>query len=116
MGPSCDENTNFFHRMTTISYKKNFIVSFNNSDGSIVTDHEQKANLLWTSYGERLGVSDFSIISYNLGEALTTHNLEHLDAEFSPEEIDDVIKTLPTNHTPGRDGFSGFFIKKVGIL
>jgi hypothetical protein len=41
-----DENSNFFHTMATISHKKNFIVNLTKPDGTTVTDHEQKANLL----------------------------------------------------------------------
>lgn len=107
-----DENTSFFHTVATISHKRNFIVSLTKADGSIVIDHEQKASLLWTSYKERLGVSNFTNISFNLNDLLTMQNLEHLDAEFSPEEIDRVIKTLPNSHAPGPDGFNDLFIKK----
>jgi hypothetical protein len=41
-----DENSSFFHTMATISHKKNFIVNLTKPDGTTVTDHEQKANLL----------------------------------------------------------------------
>ena len=107
-----DENTNFFHTMATISHKRNFIVSLTKPDGSVVTDHDQKANLLWASYKERLGISEFSNISYNLSDLLTEHNLEHLDSEFGHEEIEHVIRTLPNSNAPGHDGFNGLFIKK----
>ena len=50
--------------------------------------------------------------SYNIGELLTSHDLEDLDVDFSQQEIEMVIKSLPNNHAPGLDGFNGFFIKK----
>jgi hypothetical protein len=107
-----DENTSFFHTIATISHKRNFIVSLNKPDGSVVTDHDQKANLLWIAYKDILGISEFTGISYDLNQLLTKHSLDHLDTEFSPEEIDHVIKTLPNSHAPGPDGFNGLFIKK----
>ena len=103
-----DENTHFFHTMATISHKRNFIVSLTNADGSIVLDHEQKAKLLWTAYKNRMGVSEFTNISYDLSSLLTAHNLEELDENFSDHEIDLVIKNLPNSHAPGPDGFNAF--------
>jgi len=107
-----DENTHFFHSMATIAHKRNFIVSLTNTDGSIITDHEQKANMLWTNYKNRLGVSEFTNISYNLSSLLLMHNLEDLNADFTDGEIEGVIKNLPNSHAPGPDGFNGLFIKK----
>ena len=107
-----DENTHFFHTMATIDHKRNFIVSLTNTDGSIITDHEQKANMLWTTYKNRLGVSEFTDISYDLSSLLLMHNLEYLDADFIDGEIEGVIKNLPNSHAPGPDGFNGLFIKK----
>ena len=106
-----DENTNFSYHGHYISQKKLYF-SLTNSKGSIVIDHDQKANLLWSSFKQRLGVSEFSSMAFNLSSLLTEHNLEVLDAYFSQEEIDMVIKNLPNSHAPGPDGFNGLFIKK----
>ena len=38
--------------------------------------------------------------------------MEDLNSEFSQQEIDLVIKSLPNSHAPGPDGFNGIFIKK----
>lgn len=51
--------------METIAHK-NYIVTLPDSDGSQILDHEQKANILWDSFKNRMGVSEFSGISYNL--------------------------------------------------
>lgn len=107
-----DENTHFFHTISTISHKRNFIVFLFNTDGTIVTDHEQKANLLCTAFKHRLGVSEFTGMAYNLSNLLSEHKLEDLDVDFSQEEIEGVIRNLPNNHAPGPDGFKGLFIKK----
>jgi hypothetical protein len=107
-----DENTSFFHTMATISHKKNFIISIRNTEGIYFTEHEQKANLLWEAYKQRLGCSEHTNMAYNLSSILTEHDLAHLDSEFSEQEIECVIKSLPNNHAPGPDGFNGFFAKK----
>jgi hypothetical protein len=38
--------TLIFYIVATIAHKRNFIVSLTQSDGSLVMDHEEKANLL----------------------------------------------------------------------
>jgi len=65
---------------------------------------------LWSSYKDRLGVSEFLGISYDLNSLLSSQNLE--DDDFTQEEIDVVIKSLPNIHALGLDGFNGLFIKK----
>jgi hypothetical protein len=107
-----DENTHFFHTIATIAHKRNFIVSLAQSDGTLVMDHEQKANLLWTAFRSRLGVSEFQNMTYDLSSLLNQHELSHLVDDFSQDEIDFVIKNLPNSHAPGLDGFNGLFIKK----
>lgn len=107
-----DENTHFFHTMATISHKRNFIVSLSNVAGEVITDHEQKANLLWSTYKQRLGISEYTGMVYNLSSILTSHDLDGLDSDFSQAEIDFVGKNLPNSHAPRPDGFNGLFVKK----
>ena len=68
--------------------------------------------MLWTNYKNKLGVSEFTSISYNLSSLLLMHNLEDLYANFTNGEIEGVIKNLPNSHAPRPDGFNGLFIKK----
>lgn len=98
--------------MATISHKKNFIVSIRDSDGAYISEHDQKANLLWNAYKQRLGCSEHTNMAYNLSSILKEHDLTHLDSDFSQQEIESVIRNLPNSHPPGPDGFNGFFIKK----
>lgn len=73
-----------FSHIATISHKRRFIVSLSDPGGNIVTDHDQKANLLWSSFKQRLGVSDFSSMAFNLNSLLIEHNnLDEIDADFS---------------------------------
>ena len=98
--------------MATIAHKRNFILSLTKPDGSVVTGHGQKENLLLESYKQRLGIYEFSNIHYDLSSLLAEHNLDFLDSEFSQTEIEAIIKSLPNDHAPGPDGFNGLFIKK----
>lgn len=108
-----DENSHFFHLMATAAHKRNFIVSLMDADGYPITDHEQKACMIWNAFKDRMGISEFTTNYYNLGDILSQVDLPMvLGADFSNLEIEMVIKGLPNEHAPGPDGFSGTFIKK----
>jgi len=108
-----DESASYFQAMATNNHIKNFITSLTITRGDVVTDHDMKASVLWEAYKNRLGLSDFSGITYNLEGPLQSHKMEHLEENFSTEEILKVIKNLPKSHAPGPNGFSGLFIKSV---
>lgn len=77
-----------------------------------VSDHESKAEILWQSFKERLGVSEFTGIQYDLSTLLHEVDLPVLDDPFSVEEIIVVLKDIPSDHAPGLDGFNGVLYKK----
>jgi hypothetical protein len=60
-----------------------------------------------------LGKSEYAGIQADLGSLLKLHHdLSSLEAPFTKEEIDDVIRNLPSDKSPGPDGFNTYFIKK----
>lgn len=107
-----NENTHFFHTMASISHRRNFIASLTGNNDEIISDHDQLVNLIWTSFKNRLGVSNYQGMAYNLESILSQVDLSHLDEDFSTVEIENVIKLLPNNHAPGPDGFNGLFVKR----
>jgi hypothetical protein len=107
-----DESTSFFHSMATIRFRKNSITSLSREDGSLAIEHHEKAGLLWHSYKQRLGVSlpisqSFDFVPY----LKNLEGLEALSTPFSHEEIDKVVAHMPSDRSPGPDGFSGLFLK-----
>ena len=81
-------------------------------DGLILTNHNQKPQLLLESFKNRMGLSELSCFHYDLSSLLSVRSLEHMDASFSLEEINSAIKCVLNSHAPGPDGFNGMFIKK----
>lgn len=63
-----------------------------------------------------MGCSEFTNMAYNLDNLLPEHNLDHLDTDFSQEEIDFVIKKPAQQPCPRPEGFNGFFIKKCWAI
>jgi len=65
------------------------------------------------AYKERLGQSESISMQLNLDEILSSHpDLSSLEEPFTFEEIDQVVASLPTDKSPGLDGFNTDFIKK----
>jgi hypothetical protein len=69
--------------------------------------------MIWQSFKERLGVNGFTSIIFNLDNLLNANtNLSALVAPFTNQEIDQVVKSLPSNKALGPDGFNTDFVKK----
>jgi hypothetical protein len=56
--------------MATYSLRRNFIGSLTLDDGSVITNHEQKAGALWLAYKDRLGILEFKELLYELYELI----------------------------------------------
>lgn len=107
-----DENTSFFHSMATIRYRSNLIASLNREDGSQATEHHEKAGLLWESFRQRLGISVPINPEFDFSQFFSPfEGLSGLSAPFTHEEIDKVVAHMPSDKSPGPDGFSGLFLK-----
>ena len=49
---------------------------------------------------------------FHLDELITPNDLTSLEVPFSHEEIDDVIKHMPSDKSQGPYGYNGLFMKK----
>lgn len=103
----------FFHARATINHRRNAVTCLTNTDGKMVYDHHSKVDLLWNSYKERLDTSEFEKMHFDLQSLINeVDSLDRLE-ELTKEEIDIVIaELLPSNKSPGPDGFNGDFLKK----
>jgi hypothetical protein len=91
-----DENTSLFQTLATYSMRRNFISSLTLQDGPVILDLEQKARALWLAFKERLGVSEFLGILYELSELIQASDLPVLDDPFSLDEITVALKDMPS--------------------
>ena len=93
-----DASTKFFHANATIKYRRNLITALEDTSGMLVIEHSAKADLIWQSFKERLGVSSFTGITFNLPDFIQlVHDLSSLVVHFSKEGIDLVVKSLPSD-------------------
>jgi hypothetical protein len=108
-----EENTQYFHSMATIRYKRNAIVSLMTEDGRIVSDHEEMAALALNCYKNRMGTQKGISMCLNLQNLLhRVDGLDNLTVPFTHEEMDNVISKMKPDKAPGPDGFNGLFLKK----
>jgi hypothetical protein len=107
------ENTKFFHAAATKSFRRNKIPTLISNDGVSHNDHDSKAAIIWNTLSKRLGSSDKPFMHFSLGDLIIrTDGLDSLSTPFTSEEIDDIVKSLPSDCAPGPDGFNGLFLKR----
>jgi len=107
-----DAATRYFHTHATIRHRNNKITSLKDDLGNSFSGHEQKAEILWNTYKNRMGLSEFSQIYFDMDQFIQpAENLGNLELPFTKEEIEQVIRGLPNNKSPGPDGFTNEFIK-----
>jgi hypothetical protein len=106
-----DESTKFFYTTTTERFRINTIPIIDTEDAKTVTIHSEKATVLWDEYKNWLGSTVQPQMHFNLQDLITEHDLQHLNAPFTKEDIDLIIKNLSL--VPGPDGFNGTFLKKM---
>lgn len=106
------DNTKFFHAAASERFRRNSISTLKLQDGSIVSDHNGKEEVLFNTYRERLGQSNHCNMLFNLPQIIKkVQGLEELTVPFTKEEIDKVVKEMPSDRAPGPDGFNGCFLK-----
>jgi hypothetical protein len=93
-------------------------MALKDSEGLEVTKHEDKANILWKAFKDRLGTNDFVQMHFNLEYLIqSVDNLNELVQAILKEEIDSIVKNLPSEKSLGPDGFNTDFMKKIlGVI
>jgi hypothetical protein len=107
-----DATTKFFHAHATIRMRANSIKQLQKSDGTFALSHKDKEQLLWEEFKQRLGQSEhirFGVTPSDFLERCEGLNL--LETPFINEEIDQIIRSLPNDKSPGPDGFTNEFLK-----
>jgi hypothetical protein len=92
--------------------KKTFIASLNGDSGPAISQ-ESKSILAHTHFSRLIGTPSTRTKALNWNElGYIHHDLEDLDAPFTEQEIEAVIKEMPSEKAPGPDGFIGSFYKQ----
>lgn len=110
-----DACTRFFHIRMSNRKRRKYIASLKRQDGSVVWSHTDKQQVLHEYFQDLLGKKVSRLRTFNwqqlqLQELHQTPGLE-LDRQFSQTEIEQAIKSLPSEKAPGPDGFTSDFYK-----
>jgi hypothetical protein len=112
-----DENSKFFHANSSIEHRRNLISTLVDASDSPVHSHSQKADRLWHDFKDRLGTCNFERMLFDLPSMLNQGtDLSSLETPITVDEINGIIKALPTNKSLGPDSFNNEFLKNVGTL
>jgi mannosylglycoprotein endo-beta-mannosidase len=80
-----------------------------------ISYHDGKASILWKAFKDIMGNSDNPQMLFNLEEiydqSRNEEDMQSLEIPFTEKEIEDVVKSLPNEKSPGPDGFNNEFIK-----
>lgn len=111
------ENTKFFHAAATERYRKNLITHLQTDDGRVLTQHNEKAQIIFQTFQQRMRVSLLPVMHFDL-QSLVSHNdsLAHLSENFSISEIDEVVKRMPIDRAPSPMVLMDALLKVVGLL
>jgi hypothetical protein len=73
----------------------------------------RKSIYVFQTFKDRLGTSQQTTMVFNLSSLIhSVDNLSELEIPFSHQEINPIIKNLPTYKSPGPDGFNTDFVRK----
>lgn len=74
--------------------------------------HKDKELIIWQEFKNRLATSNFTYFAVDPASFIqSVDGLSFLEDPFSTQEIDNVIKNLLNDKSPGPDGFSNEFMK-----
>ena len=99
--------------------EKNQINKIRNENGEITTDNTEIQRIirdyyqqLYANKMDNLKEMDKFLEKYNF-QKLNQEEIENLNRPITSMEIETVIKNLPTNKSPGPNGFTGEFYKNL---
>ena len=74
--------------------------------------HEEKAQCVFQYFNDRLGAQQARAVTVDWNQfELTRHDLQHLEAEFTEDELNATVPDIASDKAPGPDGFIGSFYK-----
>ena len=95
------------------------ISNIRNAEGEVTTDTSKIQSILrdyykqlYASKMDNLEEMDRFLERYNLPR-LNQEDMENMNRPITSNEIETVVKNLPTNKCPGPDGFTGEFYKYI---
>lgn len=96
-------------------HQQNLIATIQDTNRNEVHTDADKTSVLYEAYKQRLGSSQETSMVFDLPTLLQpVDNLASLEDRFTTQEIDVIVRSLPSNQSPGPNGFNTDFVKNAG--
>ena len=103
--------------MASERHRRNSIASLTLGDGSVTSNHDVIADAFHKAFKERMGQAKGINMGLDLENLIQkVPGLNVLVKPFGKEEIEQVVKEMSVDKSPGPDGFNGLFFKKCWHL
>lgn len=104
-----EANTAYFHRQACHRQRKNAILTLQ-ADGRVLSSQDEIAAEVDSYYSRLFGSAPERAFALNMDSlGLPVRDLAHLEAPFTYEEVEKVVKGMPLDKAPGPGGFTGRF-------
>lgn len=106
-----EASSKLFYLQANRRRRKNFIRQLVTQEGSMHT-HEDKASAVFQHFNSRIGqqvTREFTLDWTQIN--LPRCELQHLEEEFTQQELKEIIQEIAADKAPGPDGFIGAFYK-----
>lgn len=101
-----DAKTSFFHQSACHRQRRNMLTMIQHGD-TIASGQEEIANEVDEYFSNVFGEAPTRALSVDLSLLhMPVRDLSHLEAPFTEEEVERIVKAMPPDKAPGPDGFS----------
>ena len=108
---AAEANSKLFYLQANSRRRKNFVRTLHSQQGIMVTQ-EEKAQCVFQHFNGRLGAQQPRTVTIDWDQIhLTRHDLQHLETEFTEDELKATVQDIAPNKAPGPVGFIGYFYK-----
>lgn len=113
---ACDASSKLFFLSVNGRRRKKHIQCLQTAEGQLHT-HHQKAQAIYEHFNSIVGQRRERHQSLNWEKiGLRRHDLHHLEAPFTEEEVKGAVLAMPSEKAPGPDGYIGAFFKSCWDL
>jgi hypothetical protein len=108
-----DTNTRFFHLHANCRKKKTFIATLKGESGQVVAQGN-KLTMAFNHFAKVLGTSSVRTKAIDWGElGYQRHDLQDLDAPFTAQEVETVVKNMPSDKSARSRWIHRRFLQEV---
>jgi len=108
---AAEASSKLFYIQVNGRRRKNFIRFLQSQEG-IMHTHQEKAQCVFQHFSHKLGLQQQREVTLDWSQInLVRHDLQHLEMEFTEDELKATMHDIAPDKAPGPDGYIGTFYK-----